>query len=42
MAPMSLLGGWSGSHVARRLPARVLRPVIATFGVAVAITLALR
>jgi hypothetical protein len=42
MAPMSLVGGWSGSHVARRLPASVLRPVIATFGVAVAITLALR
>jgi len=42
MAPMSLLGGWSGSHVARRLPARVLRPVIAGFGVVVALVLALR
>ena len=41
MAPMSLLGGWSGSHVARRLPARVLRPVIASFGVIVAVVLAL-
>jgi len=40
MAPMSLLGGWSGSHVARRIPARVLRPVIAAFGVIVAIVLA--
>lgn len=41
MAPMSLLGGWSGSHVARRLPASVLRPVIATFGIVVAVVLAL-
>ena len=41
MAPMSLLGGWSGSHVARRLPANVLRPVIAGFGVVVAVVLAL-
>lgn len=41
MAPMSLLGGWSGSHVARRIPARVLRPVIAAFGVVVAVALAL-
>jgi len=41
MAPMSLLGGWSGSHVARRLPASVLRPVIASFGIVVAVVLAL-
>lgn len=40
MAPMSLLGGWSGSHVARRLPASLLRPIIAGFGVVVAILLA--
>jgi len=42
MAPMSLLGGWSGSHVARRLPASVLRPVIAGFGVVVAVILTVR
>ena len=42
MAPMSLIGGWAGAHVSRRIPATALRPVIVTFGIGVAILLMLR
>ncbi|HWE22582.1 MAG TPA: sulfite exporter TauE/SafE family protein [Myxococcales bacterium] len=38
----SLLGGWAGVHVARRLPAGVLRGVLATVGFAIGVYLAVR
>jgi len=42
MATASLLGGYLGARVARRLSPTVLRIVVVTFGVAVAAVLALR
>lgn len=41
VAPASLIGGWCGAHVARRLPADVLRATVAGFGFIVALALAL-
>jgi uncharacterized membrane protein YfcA len=41
-APASLLGGFLGARVATRIPARPLRVLIVTFGVAVSIYLFLR
>jgi uncharacterized protein len=38
----SLLGGWAGVHVARRLPAGVLRAVLACVGMAIGAYLALK
>jgi uncharacterized membrane protein YfcA len=42
MAVASLAGGFAGARVARRLPPAVLRGVIVTFGLGVAVALALR
>lgn len=42
VAPASLIGGYTGARLARRLPARVLRAVIVMFGVAVSVALLLR
>jgi len=42
MAVASLAGGFLGARMARRLPPAVLRGVIVTFGLGVAMTLALR
>jgi uncharacterized membrane protein YfcA len=42
MAAASLAGGFAGARVARRLPSGVLRGVIVTFGLGVALALALR
>jgi uncharacterized membrane protein YfcA len=42
MAVTSLAGGFLGARVARRLSPRVLRAVVVTFGLGVALTLALR
>lgn len=39
-APASLLGGYLGAKVARRLPATALRAVVVVFGVGVGIALA--
>jgi hypothetical protein len=36
----SLLGGWAGAHLARRLPSPVLRAVVVAIGVATAVKLA--
>jgi uncharacterized membrane protein YfcA len=42
MAPASLVGGFLGARVARRMPAAVLRTVVVAFGIVVALILALR
>ena len=42
MAPASLIGGWAGAQVARRLPANVLRATVAAFGFVVAVVLLVR
>lgn len=42
MAPLTLLGGWLGSHGARRLSPDVLRAVVGTYGIICAIVLALK
>jgi uncharacterized protein len=42
LAPSTLVGGYIGARVARRLPARVLRWSIVTIGVAVAAVLSVR
>jgi uncharacterized membrane protein YfcA len=42
VAPASLLGGWVGAQVARRLPAVVLRATVAAFGFVVAVVLLVR
>jgi len=39
MAPLSLLGGWLGSHYGRRLPPAHLRRFVGVYGVGCAITL---
>jgi uncharacterized protein len=41
LAPASLVGGYAGARLARRLPSRVLRVVIVTVGLAVGIVLLL-
>lgn len=41
MAPLTLLGGWMGSHLARRLDATLLRRMIGVYGVGCAAVLAL-
>jgi uncharacterized membrane protein YfcA len=41
-APASLVGGFLGAHVAKRIPATPLRILIVTFGVAVSVYLFLR
>jgi uncharacterized membrane protein YfcA len=40
MAPASLVGGFFGARIARRLPANVLRAVVVVLGVVVALVLA--
>jgi uncharacterized membrane protein YfcA len=42
VAPASLVGGWVGAQVARRLPANLLRATVAAFGFAVALVLLVR
>ncbi|HZN18165.1 MAG TPA: sulfite exporter TauE/SafE family protein [Micromonosporaceae bacterium] len=42
VAPASMVGGYLGARLARRMPARVLRTVIVVFGAAVSIALLLR
>jgi len=42
VAPASLLGGYAGARLARRLPPDALRVVVVAFGVAVAVWLLLR
>jgi uncharacterized protein len=42
LAPATVLGGYAGARLARRLPARVLRLVIVTFGTAVGLVLLVR
>jgi uncharacterized membrane protein YfcA len=39
MAVCALAGGWVGAHVAQRLPARVFRAVVVSYGVVVALKL---
>jgi uncharacterized membrane protein YfcA len=39
MAATSIAGGWVGARVAQRLPARVMRLLVITFGVSVAVRL---
>jgi uncharacterized protein len=41
MSVCALAGGWVGAHVAQRLPARVFRAVVVTYGVVVALKLLL-
>ena len=38
----SLVGGWAGVHIVRRLPATALRAFAATIGVAMGVYLAIR
>jgi uncharacterized membrane protein YfcA len=42
LAPVTLLGGFLGARLARRLDDRVLRPAVVVFGVVVAVLLFLR
>jgi len=42
IAPASLLGGYLGASIMRRLPASLLRGVVVTLGVVVAIILFLK
>jgi uncharacterized protein len=42
LAPATVLGGYAGARLARKLPARVLRAVIVTFGVAIGLVLLYR
>ncbi|GAA3349052.1 sulfite exporter TauE/SafE family protein [Amorphoplanes nipponensis] len=39
IAPATIVGGYAGAHVARRLPARVLKALIVTFGTVVGLIL---
>ena len=41
MAPLTLLGGWSGSRAARRLRPEVLRWTVGTYGIVCAVVLAI-
>jgi hypothetical protein len=42
LAPATVVGGYAGARLARRLPARVLRYVIVTFGTAIGLVLLYR
>jgi uncharacterized membrane protein YfcA len=42
LAPATILGGYAGARLARRLPSRVLRYVIVTFGTAIGLVLLYR
>jgi uncharacterized membrane protein YfcA len=42
LTPATLIGGYLGARLARRLPARVLRAVIVTFGTVIGIVLLIR
>ena len=42
MAPLTALGGWSGSRAARRLRPEVLRRTVGVFGIVCAVVLAIR
>ncbi len=42
VAPATLVGGYAGARLARRLPARVLRVVIVTIGFVVGVVLLIR
>jgi uncharacterized membrane protein YfcA len=39
MAVASIAGGWAGAHLAQRLPANVMRAVVVTYGVILAVVL---
>jgi uncharacterized protein len=39
VAPATIVGGYAGAHLARRLPARVLKVLIVTFGAAIGLVL---
>jgi hypothetical protein len=39
MAVCALLGGWVGAHLAQRLPARLFRVLVITYGVLIALKL---
>jgi uncharacterized membrane protein YfcA len=42
LAPATVVGGYAGARLARRLPARVLRTIIVTFGTAIGLLLLYR
>jgi len=42
VAPATIVGGYTGAHLARRLPARVLKALIVTFGTVVGLILVWR
>jgi uncharacterized membrane protein YfcA len=42
MAPLTTLGGWSGSRAARRLEPEILRRTVGVFGIVCAVVLAVR
>jgi uncharacterized membrane protein YfcA len=42
LAPATVIGGYAGARLARKLPARILRVVIVTFGVAIGLVLLYR
>jgi uncharacterized membrane protein YfcA len=42
VAPASLIGGYAGAHLARRLPQQVLRAAIVVIGICVGVLLLLR
>jgi uncharacterized protein len=42
LAPATVIGGYAGARLARRLPARILRAVIVAFGVAIGLVLLYR
>jgi uncharacterized membrane protein YfcA len=42
LAPATVVGGYAGARLARRLPARVLRRVIVTFGTVIGLVLLYR
>jgi uncharacterized membrane protein YfcA len=42
LAPATVVGGYAGARLARRLPARVLRAIIVTFGTAIGLVLLYR
>ena len=41
LAPVFLIGGWTGPALARRIPGQVLRVLVAACGLAVAVKLGL-
>ena len=42
LAPATLVGGYTGARLARRLPARVLKAIIVTFGTVIGLVLLYR